>query len=302
MSRQILPKNICKVFPTPQAPPDIDITNFVYEANDFPPEEQLRTTYALCLVISGKGHYVVASKTHPLTRGDIFMIFSTKKFYLHSDDAMTYSYISFTGLQVHNLLHRLRISVLSPVFHGYAMLIPHWQESLQRATQENLDLIALSTFYKTISYLATRDESPQTGSDKKGDELMAQIKRYIDEHFQEQALTLDGIATLFGYHPKYISERFKRAMGQTVTHYLTDCRMHYARALIYEGYTSVTMIADACGYRDPMYFSRVFTKTYGCSPMAMRRGMQKQSGTEYALNNTYGCSPTDAQEDKTIKQ
>lgn len=276
MSQQPLPVNICKVFPTPTAPPDIDITNFVYEANTFPTDEQLRTTYALCIVVSGKGEYTIAGKTHPLTRGDVFLIFSAKRYRLLSSEAMTYSYISFTGLQVHTLLHRLQITALSPVFHGYAMLIPQWQEALQRATSDNLDLVALTTFYQTLSHLAIRHKQSKGGNTaEKGDMLMAQIKLYIDEHFHEHGLSLDSIAAAFGYNPKYISERFKRAMGNTASQYITDCRMRYARALLYEGYTSVSMIADACGYRDPMYFSRVFTKIYGCSPMHARKNMQQ---------------------------
>jgi AraC-like DNA-binding protein len=281
MPKRELPKNICKIFPTPKAPPDIDIINFVYETCAYPPGDQLRTSYALCLVISGKGRYTVAGKTHVLTKGDLFLIFSAKKFQLCSDDAMTYCYISFTGLQTHALWHRLQISVLSPVFHGYGMLIPHWQEALQSAVQENLDLQALSILYKTLSALAVRFQNTEDrAADKKGDKLMAYIRLYIDEHFHEPTLTLDGIAERFGYHPKYISERFKRVIGVSFTQYVTNCRMRYARSLLYEGYTSVTMISEACGFRDPMYFSRVFAKTYGAPPMVARRGMLTENTTE----------------------
>jgi AraC-like DNA-binding protein len=281
MSKQALPKNICKIFPSPTAPPDIDIINFVYETHAFPTGDQLRTSYALCLVTSGKGQYTVAGKAHPLGRGDLFLIFSAKRFQLSSDNALTYCYISFTGLQIHKLLHRLQISVLAPVFHGYGSLIPHWRDALHRATQDNLDMVALSVFYKTLSYLAVRFQSEdKEATEKKGDRLMAQIKIYIDEHFQEASMNLDSIAAYFGYHPKYVSNRFKQVIGCTVTQYITDCRMRYARELLYEGYTSVSMIADACGFRDPMYFSRVFARTYGCSPLTVRKEIQIRTPME----------------------
>lgn len=51
-----------------------------------------------------------------------------------------------------------------------------------------------------------------------------------------------------------------------------NCRMELAATLLKSGISnrysaySVSQIAEACGFADPLYFSKVFKKHYGASP------------------------------------
>ncbi|MDE7329578.1 MAG: helix-turn-helix transcriptional regulator [Clostridia bacterium] len=70
----------------------------------------------------------------------------------------------------------------------------------------------------------------------------------------------------------YVRKLFKKETGLTPREYLTHLRMQRAQALItsgisnrYSNYT-VSQIAEACGFSEPLYFSRVFKKHFGVSP------------------------------------
>ena len=70
----------------------------------------------------------------------------------------------------------------------------------------------------------------------------------------------------------YVRKLFKKEMGVTPHEYLINCRMQLARELLesgignrYSNY-SVSQIAEACGFSEPLYFSRVFKKFYGTAP------------------------------------
>lgn len=70
----------------------------------------------------------------------------------------------------------------------------------------------------------------------------------------------------------YVRKLFKKEVGVTPHEYLLRERMELARSLIlsgisnqYSGY-SVSQIAEACGFSEPLYFSRVFKKYFGISP------------------------------------
>lgn len=74
----------------------------------------------------------------------------------------------------------------------------------------------------------------------------------------------------------YVRKLFKKEMGVTPHEYLLSCRMQLARELItsgignrYSNY-SVGQIAEACGFLEPLYFSRVFKKYYGFPPSEAR--------------------------------
>lgn len=70
----------------------------------------------------------------------------------------------------------------------------------------------------------------------------------------------------------YVRKLFQKEVGVTPREFLTRERMQLAECLIksgisnqYSGYT-VSQIAEACGFSEPLYFSRVFKKYYGVSP------------------------------------
>lgn len=70
----------------------------------------------------------------------------------------------------------------------------------------------------------------------------------------------------------YVRKLFKKETGATPHEYLLHERMKLAQGLIlgemanqYSNYT-VSQIAEACGFSDPLYFSRVFKKHFGVSP------------------------------------
>lgn len=75
----------------------------------------------------------------------------------------------------------------------------------------------------------------------------------------------------------YVRKLFKKEMGVTPREYLLSCRMKLARELIASGTEnlhsnySVSQIAEACGFADPLYFSRVFKQYYGFSPSEAER-------------------------------
>ncbi len=70
----------------------------------------------------------------------------------------------------------------------------------------------------------------------------------------------------------YVRKLFKKEMGLTPHEYLVSVRMERAGNIILSGisnrYSSFTVgqIAEACGYAEPLYFSRAFKNYFGVSP------------------------------------
>lgn len=82
----------------------------------------------------------------------------------------------------------------------------------------------------------------------------------------------------------YVRKLFKREMGATPHEYLLNSRMELARELLsggmgnrYSNY-SVGQVAEACGFSDPLYFSRVYKKFYGHAPSVTRPSEVRPSG------------------------
>lgn len=257
-------QNICKFIPPSDTDQDINVLNFVYEANWNTTEKIYKTAFLLCLVTGGHGRYITAYGNFELKAGDLFFIFSTQHFQLLNTEKLTFCYITFIGTRVHPLLDRLSVRFDQPYYCGYEILIPFWKDAITRADASNIDLIAHSVLYYTFSYIASsvyENFVPENSSN-----LINEIRKYIDSRYRDPGLTLASVSAHFGYSSKYISSRFSRIMKVPITEYITARRMDYASAMISEGGFSVSQISEACGYSDSLYFSKVFKKHFGKSP------------------------------------
>lgn len=265
--------SICKFIPTAQTDLDVVTLNFVCERKT--PQKLIRMTaaYSMCIVTAGNGRYENASLSTHLCRGSIFFTFQAKEYSLYNDGGLEFIYITFTGTKVNSIYDRLGISEASPVMHGFEDLIDFWEQSLQRAYSANIDLVAQSVLYYTFSHI--NPANALKGNTAKSRDTIVEIKKYIDDNFRDPSLCLSGVSEVFGYNANYISERFASAVGICMTSYITSRRMEYAKGLINEGFCVVSQIAESCGYKDALYFSKQFKKHYGMSPLKMISAVKK---------------------------
>lgn len=92
-------------------------------------------------------------------------------------------------------------------------------------------------------------------------------KAYIEEHYDSEDLSLKEIAATVFATPAYVSSLFKKETGNSITEYITICRMRKAAELLQQEHElSLTAVSERVGYTDPYYFSRCFKKYYGITP------------------------------------
>ena len=96
------------------------------------------------------------------------------------------------------------------------------------------------------------------------------IKKYIDDHYFKD-LTLDILGNELNISPSYLCSIFKKNTGYTFNQYITNLRIGKAQSLLINTDYNVTDIAFMVGYHDSNYFSTIFTKTVGISPLKYRK-------------------------------
>lgn len=72
---------------------------------------------------------------------------------------------------------------------------------------------------------------------------------------------------------------FKRATGHSPIAYLTRVRMRHACELLEQTPLTIREVARSIGYRDPLYFSRIFKSVHGVAP-----GIWRAERTNSKLN------------------
>ena len=100
--------------------------------------------------------------------------------------------------------------------------------------------------------------------------LITRILRYVRQHY-ELDLTTEMICDHYHCSRSHFSHSFKKETGKTFREYLTDLRLEHAKHLLTHSSIRINEIAYSVGFNDPNYFSNVFRRTEGISPMEYRR-------------------------------
>jgi AraC-like DNA-binding protein len=90
--------------------------------------------------------------------------------------------------------------------------------------------------------------------------------RIIGERFNDPALEISELASECGISEAYFRRLFDAVHARSPKAYITELRMEYAKKLILSGELSVSDVGAACGFTDPCYFSREFSKVVGVCP------------------------------------
>ncbi|OOM77174.1 response regulator [Clostridium sp. BL-8] len=96
--------------------------------------------------------------------------------------------------------------------------------------------------------------------------LFENVKNFIKENIETE-LELERVANNFGLSVYYFSRTFKEVTGINFSEYVNKCRIDIAKELLSSGELSIKEVCYKVGYNDPNYFSKVFKKYEGISPV-----------------------------------
>ena len=251
-------QNICK-FITTRDLGQLRVDQFFFESIvPHSGKERTLNVHCMYLVNSGMGRYCCAGEYHTLTPGCLFFSFADIPGVIENTGELQYYCIGFSGGRAEELFQRFGVTPKHCLFSGCEGLLPLWQESLARASDDTLDLLSESLLLYSFSRLKKAEHS--------GSDAVAFVLNYLENHFTRRTLSLGEVAAAAGYHEKYLSHLFKKQFGMGFSEYLRLLRIKHAVTLMENGVTSVKNVALLSGFSDPLYFSRVFTEAVGVSP------------------------------------
>jgi AraC-like DNA-binding protein len=95
-------------------------------------------------------------------------------------------------------------------------------------------------------------------------------KRLINDHLDRQELCVKFLARQTDCSPNYLSSLFHQQTGLRLTDFINARRLDQVRGLLTQTTMNISEIAQACGYSDPGYMTRVFVKQFGLAPRQYR--------------------------------
>lgn len=128
----------------------------------------------------------------------------------------------------------------------------------------------MSLVYSLISYVAYIENGRYP--DKKKFKIIDPAVKYLKKHIYDSSLKTDELHELCGVSDTYFRKIFITKFGTSPKNYIIERRVLHAKTIIDSGdFTTVKDLAQAVGYKDPLYFGKIFKKHFGMSPIEMNK-------------------------------
>ncbi|MFP4974448.1 AraC family transcriptional regulator [Paenibacillus sp. CN-4] len=127
-----------------------------------------------------------------------------------------------------------------------------------------------------VTTLAAEAEAPKSSSRK--EEIVLEIKEYVDSHLQDAQLSIEQVADNFSFSVSYIRQLFKEIMNMSLSEYILQERIERVKEKLVSSQLSVLEIADQCGFLSKGHFFSVFKKSTNLTPKQYRELNGNSSG------------------------
>jgi two-component system response regulator YesN len=135
--------------------------------------------------------------------------------------------------------------------------------SFDAEEESSLTRLASATKDSITACFDPSDES--TGKRK----LVRAVEGYIRSR-KSEIPNLNEMAELFKISPAYLSKLFKEESGKNFGDYVAETKLQHAKLLLKDPSLKVYEVAEAIGFQDRHYFTRLFKKATGMTPLEYR--------------------------------
>ena len=225
-------------------------------------------------LVSGTTKYVVGDEIFNVVKGDVVII---PKYVFHTTDSEECMHNERFLLSFDNdLFDEETFCLLDDLLSRRLVHIPgNRREEFERILhaierhydRENpigmatvkihiLELISFIYHYSTEAVVKISES----------DKVVHEISEYINRRYGEE-LGLDKLSREFSISESHLSRKFKSVSGVGVNEYITFVRIMNAERMLRAEDISITEVAARCGFNDSNYFSAVFKKVKGITPL-----------------------------------
>lgn len=245
--------------------------------------EHKHSFFEMCYVAGGEGTYVDEGRTHPLTKGTLFI---SNPYRVHRIESagMQLIWLAFdvdagrSSESWNDEFARLAQSdcyILHGAEDSPAVLL--WKAIVQAAAELDtarfpLDMLT-HALVAALPQTFTPDRQQQRTVVPPRSASLRQALQFIRDNL-ESPLRLEDVARYFHVSGRHLARLFQRELKMTFTDYVRQERVRLAAYFLRETDRSVKEIADLTGFGSVHYFTRVFSAAAGIPPAAYRTGMQ----------------------------
>ena len=227
-----------------------------------------RKDYYLIYMLGGRINGVFDGKRLSLSKGDMICISAGKSCVYRSAPAVHepvwYLWVHFTGSEAPTAISSAgilpdtvyRVNPTDEIFRHFDRLNSEFRRTSRSQSFDYVTGLELRYILRLLS-LGAEDFAKRNKLDLS--------LRYIHDHVTEK-ISVEELASMEYLGTSRYREVFREITGISPCEYITGLRVERAKDLLSLGELSISEVAEAVGYKDRLYFQRVFKKQTGKTP------------------------------------
>ena len=238
-----------------------------------------RGDYQLLYISAGKLHLYVDGEERIITKGNmlLFRPGETQIYNLYSADKPETYWVHFTGSDVDTLLDYYGMPKDENVFFtgtspDYQWLFKQMIQELQLCRVNYEDLLNMNLRHIFLMINRFLKEGTELDSDALNE--VERATHYFNENYNQNICIKDYAADRH-MSDCWFNRTFKKVTKVTPMQYIIQLRMTNALNLLEHTNYNIIQVANAVGYDDAYYFSRLFKKNVGVAPTEYRKRKDK---------------------------
>lgn len=236
--------------------------------------------HELIFITAGKGHIVIRNKKYKFKAGALLYICPNVQYSLESEGVehlgcftvhFSYAAVEYKGdkwdiIRSTNMLPLDPVQVLKDYYqvnYIFKNLVESWFAKLPGYEFITRTLLAqlLIEIYNNI-----KKNNQNYSTSLKVEKIIEYMRGNVDTR-----VTIADLSELVKISPTYLSAIFKETTGYSVIKFFNKIKIDKAKELIIEGDKKIKEVAQILGFTDEFYFSRIFKKIEGISPLEFYR-------------------------------
>lgn len=280
----ILPESIVEEFKTNEVGKHLYITDMGFYPNADNHFRERKASeakqFVLIYCVDGDGWFSIEKTRTKISENQAFILPKGKAHAYGCNHKHTWTiyWIHFDGTMAPYLANELdKPLLISPVsesrINERLKLFEEIFQTLKNGySKQNLEFSSTALFYflGSIKYLNTFRHA--TISIKVPDEkdVIENTIHFMRENIHKK-LSVKNISDYVGMSASHFSATFQSKTGYPPLSYLTHLKIQQACHYLDFTEMKINQLCAKVGYEDPLYFSRIFTKTMGMSPASYRK-------------------------------
>ncbi len=232
-------------------------------------------------VVSGNGKFVFQDGSYSINAGDLVIV---PPYIRHTEQSipgspMKYYVLGIDGITFQSEGEPASMKIfcnfsttpyITKIFEQMLYEIRNNEYGSDAICQKLLEILI-------IKVTRTHHLFPVPSSSVRMTKECAQIKEYLDANYAEH-ITLDSLTSLTHMNKYYMAHSFTKYTGLSPIQYLNERRLENARHLLEETDYSVSDISSMIGFSSHSYFTQIFRKKCGMTPIKYRQNVTKKNG------------------------